>query len=242
MTKFNFSRELARKVAAQKKLLAQKNRPQADSNGIYQRYQHPVITPAHVPLDWRYDLNPQTNPFLQERLGINATFNSGTIWWDNKYCLVVRVEGLDRKSFFALAESCSGIDGFTFRGEPLVIPPTADPETNVYDMRLTQHADGHVYGLFCAERKDPQAPLGDTSSATAACGIVRTRDLVHWERLPDLVSLSPQQRNVVLHPEFIDGQYALYTRPQDSFIEAGKGGGIGWAFTKSMEQARIGAE
>jgi 4-O-beta-D-mannosyl-D-glucose phosphorylase len=241
MPRFNFAQALARKSAAQQKLLKARNKPQADSNGIYQRYVNPVVTPAHVPLGWRYDLNPKTNPFLEERLGINATFNSGAIWFNNRYVLVVRVEGNDRKSFFALAESKSPIDGFEFVGEPLAIPQTADPDTNVYDMRLTEHQDGYIYGVFCAERKDPKAAPGDTSSATAAAGIVRTKDLIHWDRLPDLVS-DAQQRNVLLHPEFVNGKYALYTRPADGFVESGSRQGIGFALVDAIDNARISNE
>ena len=212
------------------------------TNGVFERFRHPVLTAEHTPLAWRYDLDPETNPWLLERLGINAVFNAGAIEQDGKSLLVCRVEGVDRKSFFAIAESSSGIDGFRFRDYPILLPETWDPDVNVYDMRLTRHEDGFVYGLFCTERKDPASPPGDSSSAIAQCGIVRTRDLVSWERLPDLVSDSPQQRNVVLHPEFIDGQYGLYTRPQDGFIEAGQGGGIAWALCETMERAVIHAE
>ena len=211
-------------------------------SGVYDRYLHPVITAEHTPLFWRYDLNPQSNPYLMERLGINVAFNPGAFEYNGKICLVVRVEGNDRKSFFAIAESATGVDGFKFWDYPITMPETADPDINVYDMRVVTHADGWIYGLFCTERKDAAALPGDTSSAVAQCGIARTRDLKNWERLPDLKSESAQQRNVVLHPEFIDGKYALYTRPQDSFIEAGKGGGIGWALTGSMENAVIGEE
>jgi 4-O-beta-D-mannosyl-D-glucose phosphorylase len=241
---FNFQRTLAAKTAAHRKLVARKNRPLpiAQQNGIFERYRHPVITADHVPLFWRYDLNPITNPFLLERLGINVAFNAGAIFLNNKYHLVVRTEGLDRKSFFAIAESNSPTEGFQFQGRPILLNEVGDPTTNVYDMRLTAHADGWIYGLFCAERQDPAAGPGDTSSALAACGIARTRDLLTWERLPDLQSRSPQQRNVVLHPEFIRGKYALYTRPQDSFIEAGTGGGIGFALADSMDNAAIGRE
>lgn len=242
MAKFNFEKALAQKAAAHKKLIARKNKPRSDSNGIFDRYLFPVVTAEHAPLFWRYDLNPKTNPFLMERLGINVAFNPGALFHNGKYCLVVRTEGWDRKSFFAIAESKSPTEGFKYRDRPIVLNEVDAPTTNVYDMRLTAHQDGYIYGLFCAERKDPAAPAGDTSSAIAACGIVRTKDLESWERLPDLVSISPQQRNVVLHPEFIRGKYALYTRPQDSFIEAGKGGGIGFALSSSMENASIGEE
>lgn len=222
------------------------NRPNAVDpswdNGVFKRYINPVVTAAHVPLSWRFDLDPATNPFMMERQGINAAFNAGAIEWNGKILVACRVEGYDRKSFFAIAESANGIDGFRFWDYPIDLPETDHPGTNVYDMRLTRHADGWIYGLFCVERKDPAAPSYDTSSAEAQCGIVRTKDLKKWERLPDLKSQSSQQRNVVLHPEFINGKYALYTRPQDSFIEAGKGGGIGWALCDSMENAVIGDE
>jgi len=209
------------------------------NNGWFTRYKNPVITAAHTPIYWRYDLNPQANPLLLERQGVNAAFNPGAIELDGKICLVVRVEGYDRKSFFAVAESENGIDHFRFREYPVALPQTEVPDVNVYDMRLTRHEDGWIYGLFCTERKDPDAPAHDTSSAIAACGIVRTKDLDNWERLPDLISESPQQRNVVLHPEFIDGKYGLYTRPQDGFIDTGKGGGIGWALADSLENPLI---
>lgn len=211
-------------------------------NGIYHRYVNPVITAAHAPVFWRYDLDPETNPYLMERFGINAAFNAGAMKWNGKYILAVRTEGLDRKSFFAIAESPNGVDNFKFWDYPINLPETGDPDTNVYDMRLTQHEDGWIYGLFCTERRDPEAPLHDQSMAIAACGIARTLDLVKWERLPDLKTSSPQQRNVVLHPEFVDGKYALYTRPQDSFINAGTGGGIGFGLTDSMENAVINEE
>jgi 4-O-beta-D-mannosyl-D-glucose phosphorylase len=222
--------------------LERRNRRRKDGNGVFDRWENPVLTAAHTPLFWRYDLDPRRNPFLQERLGINAVFNVGAIEWQEKVCLMARVEGQDRKSFFAVAESETGVDGFRFRDRPVVIPETDEPDTNVYDMRLTAHEDGWVYGIFCTERRDPQAPAGDTSAAVAQAGIARTRDLVRWERLPDLKSQSAQQRNVVLHPEFVNGKYALYTRPQDSFIEAGKGGGIGFALCDSLERADIGEE
>ena len=211
-------------------------------NGIFDRYRRPVVTAEHVPLDWRYDLNPATNPFLLERLGINAVFNPGAIEIDGKILLVCRVEGYDRKSFFAVAESESGVDGFRFWPEPIHLGQTEQPDTNVYDMRLVRHEDGWIYGLFCTERKDPNAPASDTSSAVAQCGLVRTRDMRSWERLPDLKTRSSQQRNVVLHPEFIGNRYALYTRPQDGFIDTGSGGGIAWALCDSMEHAEIGEE
>ncbi len=208
-----------------------------EGNGIYERYVNPVITAESVPPTWRYDYNPATNPFFMERIGVNATLNSGAIKWNGKYMLMVRVEGMDRKSYFALAESPNGIDNFRFVGRPITMPETDEPGTNVYDMRLTRHEDGWIYGLFCVERHDDSRP-GDLSAATAACGIARTHDLVNWERLPDLKSRS-QQRNVVLHPEFYDGKYALYTRPQDGFIDTGSGGGIGWALVDDMTHAVV---
>ncbi len=225
-------------LAAHAAFIAQRNEPRTDGNGIYTRWKNPVVTAAHAPVFWRYDLDESRNPHLMERLGINATFNSGAMLLDGRYLLVVRVEGNDRKSFFAIAESANGVDGFRFWDYPIELPETDDPDTNVYDMRLTQHADGWIYGLFCTERKDLKQP-NDTSAAVANCGIARTRDLKNWERLPDLISYSGQQRNVVLHPEFVDGQYALYTRPQDGFINVGSGGGIGWGLTKSMERAEV---
>lgn len=206
-------------------------------NGVFCRWQNPVITAEMVPPFWKYDYNEKTNPYFMERIGVNATLNSGAIKWNGKYVLMVRVEGNDRKSFFALAESPNGVDHFRFLDHPVTIPETDDPATNVYDMRLTRHEDGWIYGLFCVERHDDSKP-GDLSAATAACGIVRSKDLVNWERLPDLKSKS-QQRNVVLHPEFYNGKYALYTRPQDGFIDAGSGGGIGWALVDDMTNAVV---
>jgi 4-O-beta-D-mannosyl-D-glucose phosphorylase len=222
-------------------LINRKNIKIEPGNGIYSRYAYPVLTGAHAPLFWRYDLNPETNPFLMERIGIHAAFNAGAMKFQGKYLLVARVEGNDRKSFFAIAESPNGIDQFKFRDYPITLPQVKDQETNVYDMRLTPHEDGWIYGIFCAERRDPAAAPGDLSSAVASAGIVRTKDLKTWERLPDLKSAS-QQRNVVLHPEFVQGKYALYTRPQDSFIEAGKGGGIGWALIDDITHAETGEE
>ena len=218
-------------------LLARPNKP-VDGNGVYERYQNPILTGEHAPLFWRYDLDEKTNPYLMERFGVHATLNSGAIKWNGKYVLVVRVEGADRKSFFAVAESPNGVDNFRFWDHPITMPEWGEPATNVYDMRLTAHEDGWIYGIFCVERKDPAAAPGDLSSAVAAAGIARTKDLVNWERLPDLQSKS-QQRNVVLHPEFVQGKYALYTRPQDGFIDAGNGGGIGWALVDSMEHAVV---
>ncbi len=220
-------------------LINLKNGPLADTNGVYQRFKNPVLTAAHTPYFWRYDLNPETNPFLLERIGINAVFNAGAIKFQGKYILMARVEGADRKSFFAIAESPNGIDKFRFRDYPVVVPETDNPDTNIYDMRLVAHEDGWIYGIFCTERRDPTAHIYDQSAAIAQCGIIRSKDLDSWERLADLKTTSPQQRNVVLHPEFVNGKYAFYTRPQDSFINAGKGGGIGFGLTDSIENAVI---
>ncbi|MDX9847917.1 MAG: glycosidase [Tenuifilaceae bacterium] len=223
-----FSQRLHQIVKDYERLIATKNVRIEKSNGVFNRFENPVLTKDHTPYFWRYDINPATNPLMLERIGINAVFNSGAIKFNNRYFLVARVEGVDRKSFFALAESDNGVDNFRFHDYPISLPENQNPDINVYDMRLTQHEDGWIYGFFCTERKDPNAPKGDLSSAIAATGIVRTHDLSTWERLPDLKAKS-QQRNVVLHPEFVKGKYALYTRPQDSFIEAGSGSGIGWA-------------
>lgn len=240
-----FNERLLRLRREHEALLSRGNAPASAEgsagNGIYERWKYPVLTRDHAPLEWRYDLDPGRNPFLMERIGINGTFNAGALLWQGRYLLVVRVEGKDRKSFFAIAESPSGVDNFRFWQRPLSLPETADPDTNVYDMRLTRHEDGHIYGLFCSERKDPSRP-GDPTAAVACCGIARTDDLLHWERLPDLVTASDQQRNVVLHPEFVGGRYALYTRPQDGFIEVGGAGGICWGLTDSMEAADISRE
>lgn len=222
-------------------LITRKNTPVAKGNGIYTTYEHPILTAEHAPVFWRYDLNEKTNPHLMERQGVNATFNAGALYWQGKYILAVRVEGVDRKSFFAIAESPNGIDNFRFWDYPITLPETDRPDTNVYDMRLTQHQDGYIYGLFCTERKDETRP-DDTSAAEAQCGIARTKDLIHWERLPDLVTYSGQQRNVVLHPEFIDGKYGLFTRPQDGFISVGGGGGIGWGLVDDMTRAEVKSE
>lgn len=219
-------------------LINQSNEKIMTGNGIYHRWKYPVITALHTPLFWRYDLDEETNPFFMERLGINATFNAGAILLDGKYLLVVRVEGHDRKSFFAVAESPNGVDQFRFWDYPVVLPQTEKPDVNVYDMRLVAHEDGWIYGLFCTERKDQSMPL-DTSAAEAQCGIARTRDLKKWDRLPDLITYSGQQRNVVLHPEFVNGKYALYTRPQDGFISVGTGGGIGWGLCEDMTRAEV---
>jgi 4-O-beta-D-mannosyl-D-glucose phosphorylase len=238
----SFEDRLALLEAEHRALVEKPNAPVFPGNGIFVRYKNPVVTAAHTPLFWRYDLNKATNPFLMERMGINAAFNSGAIKMNGKYCLVVRVEGADRKSFFAVAESPNGVDNFTFSDYPIELPQTDNPDVNVYDMRLTRHEDGWIYGIFCSERKDPSAPRGDTSSATAAAGIVKTKDLKTWIRLPDLDTKSPQQRNVVLHPEFVNGKYMLYTRPQDGFIETGSGGGICVGFSDTMEKAHVSEE
>ncbi len=224
------------------RLVARRNEPEGVMGAVLQRWKNPVLTAAHTPVFWRYDLDREVNPYLLERLGVNSVFNPGAIFLDGKFILVARVEGVDRKSFFAVAESESGVDNFRFRDLPVVMPETDDRDVNVYDMRLTRHEDGHVYGLFCTERRDRSASPGDTSAAVAQCGIARTHDLVTWERLPDLKTRSPQQRNVVLHPEFVDGKYAFYTRPQDGFIQAGSGGGIGWGLSDTIERAEIAEE
>ncbi|MDD3969373.1 MAG: glycosidase [Proteiniphilum sp.] len=234
----SYKQQIKELIGKQEQLLTRKNEPLPGGNGWYRRYRHPVLTAAHTPLHWRYDLDPRTNPLLMERIGMNATMNAGAIKWNGRYLLMVRVEGVDRKSFFAIAESPNGIDNFRFRDYPVEIPETKDPVTNMYDMRLTAHEDGWVYGIFCAERFDETAAPGDLSKAKAAAGIVRTKDLVTWERLPDLVSAS-QQRNVVLHPEFVEGRYALYTRPQDGFIDAGNGQGIGWVLVEDITRAAV---
>jgi 4-O-beta-D-mannosyl-D-glucose phosphorylase len=235
-----FARRVRAVARAHAKLLARANRPDPRwDNGWFTRYEHPVLTAAHAPIEWRYDLNPATNPRFLERLGINAVFNSGAIEHNGRVCILARIEGFDRKSFFGLAESRDGIRNFRFRGAPIAIPETDHPADNMYDMRLTRHEDGWIYGVFCVERKDPAARPGDLSSAVAQCGIVRTKDLDTWERLPDIRTSSPQQRNVVLHPEFVDGRYAFYTRPQDGFIDAGRGGGLGWGLAKDITDAVI---
>ncbi len=242
MTNWNlltYDQKILKLEAEQEELLKKKNLPLGDYNGIYLRYAQPVLTAAHVPLEWRFDIDPTTNPFLQERLGINAVFNPGAILFNGKICLVARVEGYDRKSFFAIAESDNGIDNFRFWDEPILLPQTEEPDANVYDMRLTAHEDGYIYGVFCTERKDTNARQGDFSAAIAQAGIVRTKNLKDWERLPDLKTPSSQQRNCVLHPEFVSGQYAFYTRPMDGFIDTGSGGGIGWGLVKDMNTPTI---
>jgi 4-O-beta-D-mannosyl-D-glucose phosphorylase len=239
MTRNAFNDRMARISQEHEALLSRENEALYSTNGIFTRYQYPILTREHFPMEWRYDFNPETNPLFMERISFNAAFNAGAIKWNDKYLLAVRCESNDRKSFFAMAESPSGVDQFRFWERPITLPETDDPDTNVYDMRLTTHEDGYIYGLFCAERKDPAAPAGDTSSAVAAAGIARTRDLVNWERLPDLISHGGQQRNVVLHPEFIQGKYAFYTRPQDGFIDTGSGGGIAFGLSDSMEGAEV---
>ena len=218
-------------------LLQRKNQVVEGGNGIYEKYVYPILTAEHTPLEWKYDFNEKDNPFLMQRIMMNAVLNAGAIKLDGRYLLVCRVEGADRKSFFAVAESPNGIDQWRFWEEPITMPDTEDPATNIYDMRVTQHEDGWIYGVFCAERHDPSQP-GNLSAATATAGIARTKDLKTWERLPDLKTKS-QQRNVVLHPEFVDGKYALYTRPQDGFIDTGSGGGIGWALVDDMTHAEV---
>ncbi len=234
-----FKTRLTALIQEKEKVLSRANSILQPGNGIFERYHHPILTSDHAPLHWEYDLNPDDNPHLMKRFPINATFNAGAIKWKGKYVLVVRVEGADRKSFFAVAESSNGIDGFRFWDRPISMPETADPDGNVYDMRLILHEDGWIYGIFCTERKDPHAKKGDESSAVAQAGIARTKDLITWERLPDLKSPSAQQRNVVLHPEFVQGKYFIYTRPQDGFIEAGTGGGIGYGYSDSMAPAVV---
>ena len=223
------------------KLIAKKNQKSDFYNGIYDRYTDPVLTREHIPVEWKYDVNPETNPYFMERLGVNAVFNSGAIELNGKYYLIARVEGNDRKSFFGIAESDSPVDGFRFWDYPVLLDDICPEETNVYDMRLTKHEDGYIYGVFCSESKDTS--VSDLSAAVAAAGIVRTKDLKTWERLPNLVTLnSPQQRNVVLHPEFVNGKYAFYTRPMDDFIETGSGGGIGFGLCDDITHAVIDEE
>jgi len=227
-------------IAQNNALVTRPNETREDLyDGVFTRYRYPVLTGQHAPVYWRFDLNPATNPYLIQRLGVNAAMNSGAIYLNDRFYLVPRMEGQDRKSFFALCESPNGIDNFRFHDRPIVFEDSDDPGTNLYDMRLVPHEDGWIYGIFCVERRPKDAPAHDQSVAEAQCGIVRTKDLRSWERLPDFRSPSPQQRNVVLHPEFVDGKYAWYTRPQDGFIDAGSGGGIGWALSESISPAVV---
>jgi 4-O-beta-D-mannosyl-D-glucose phosphorylase len=242
MNQREFDERRGRLFRDYEELVTRPNEPVEESNGVIQRWKYPVLTGDHAPPFWRYDFDPATNPHLMERIGVHSAFNPGAIEFTGKFFLMARVEGADRKSFFGLAESSTGVDGFRFRDRPIVMPETSDPDVNVYDMRFIRHEDGHIYGLFCTERADPDALPGDLSAAVAQCGIARSSDLVTWQRLADLRTRSPQQRNVVLHPEFIDGKYAFYTRPQDGFIEAGSGGGIGWGLSESIEEAVIDEE
>lgn len=237
-----FKSKLDQLLAAYEALIHRHNPVVHGGNGLLDRFQNPVLTAEHAPVFWRYDLDHRTNPHLMERLGINSAFNPGAIELDGTIYLIARVEGVDRKSFFAVAESKSGTEGFRFWDYPVVLPETSNPDVNVYDMRLVAHEDGWIYGLSYTERKDPKAPRGDLSRAVAQCGIARTKDLKAWDRLDDLKTSSPQQRNVVLHPEFVGGKYDFYTRPQDGFIEAGWGGGIGWGLADSIEHAELGSE
>lgn len=236
-----FEQRLAQIKSEYTSLLAKKNHPVSTNNGVFSRYEHPVVTAAHIPYFWRYDLDKQTNPLLAERFGINATFNAGAMKFNGKYILMLRVEGNDRKSFFAIAESPNGVDNFRFWDFP-VLMPGSEKDVNIYDPRLVAHEDGWIYTIFCTEHRDEQAPEKDQSSAIAQCGIARTKDLINWERLDDLKTQSPQQRNVVLHPEFVNGKYAFYTRPQDNFINPGSGGGIGFGLAVDIEHAVINEE
>ena len=242
MTRKEFNASVKILFDEHEKLLVRKNEIVGKNNGIFYRYKYPVVTAEHTPVFWRYDLNYDSNPYLMERLGVNGTCNAGAIEFEGKILLGVRVEGNDRKSFLAIAESPNGIDNFKFWDYPITMPETESPDTNVYDIRFIKHEDGWIYGLFCTERKDPNAPTSNTSAANAQCGIARTKDFVKWERLQDLKTKSPQQRNVVLHPEFVNGKYAFYTRPQDGFIDTGTGGGIGWGLSDSIENAVIDEE
>jgi 4-O-beta-D-mannosyl-D-glucose phosphorylase len=242
MKQTEFKKRVRELFDRHEKLIKRKNIMLNAGNGIFNRYSYPVLTAEHTPIFWRYDLDQTANPHLMERMSINSTFNAGAIELNEKILLLARVEGVDRKSFLAVAESANGVDNFRFWDYPVLMPETEDPDINVYDIRAVAHEDGWIYGLFCTERKDPQAPSWDTSSALAQCGLARTKDLRNWERLPDLKTKSPQQRNVVLHPEFVNGKYAFYTRPQDEFIQAGKGGGIGWGFADSIVSAVIDEE
>ena len=240
--KNEFNYRLSQLEAMHELLLAKSNEMDCAGNGLYNRYKNSVLTADHIPLNWRYDFNEKDNPYLIQRVGINAVLNAGAIKWKDKYLLMARVEGYDRKSFFAIAESLNGIDNFRFWDYPVNMPETAQPDVNIYDIRLVEHEDGWVYGLFCTERRAQGVPETDQSSAVAQCGIARTKDMLNWERLADLVTPSPQQRNVVLHPEFVNGKYAFYTRPQDGFIDAGRGGGIGFGLADNIENAVISEE
>jgi 4-O-beta-D-mannosyl-D-glucose phosphorylase len=242
MTQSEFKKRSQQLFRDHEKLITRRNSKVATTNGIFDRYKYPVLTAEHTPLAWRYDFDFKSNPYLQERMAINSVFNAGALEHNGRIAVIARVEGADRKSFLAVAESPNGIDNFRFWDYPILLPQTNTADVNVYDIRVVKHEDGWIYGLFCTERKDPSAPAWDTSAAVAQCGIVRTKDLKNWERLPDLKTKSPQQRNVVLHPEFVKGKYALYTRPQDEFIQAGKGGGIGWGLSDSMEHAVVDEE
>jgi 4-O-beta-D-mannosyl-D-glucose phosphorylase len=242
MTEAEYRKKAGELFRQHERLITRKNAQAKGGNGVYNRYVNPVLTAEHTPLFWRYDFDFKTNPHLMERMGINATFNAGAMEFDGRIVVLARVEGVDRKSFLAVAESPNGIDNFRFWDYPILMPETDDPDINVYDIRVVRHEDGWIYGLFCTERKDPKAPACDTSSAVAQCGLARTRDLKKWERLPDVKSKSPQQRNLALHPEFVNGKYAFYTRPQDEFIQAGKGGGIGWGLVSSIENPIIDEE
>jgi len=240
MNREDFDRKVREKFEVYNSLIARPNIPVEPGNGIYTRYKYPAVTRDHVPPFWLYDLDYKKNPDLLLRLGINTTFNAGAIKLNGRYYMLVRTEGFDVKSFFSVIESPNGIDGWRFWDRPLLMPVTDDPEMNVYDIRLTQHQDGWIYGLFCSERKDTSKPH-DSSAALASCGIARTKDLLSWERLPDLQSSAAQQRNCVLHPEFVDGRYMIYTRPQSGFIDTGDSG-ISVGFTETMEQAGLGKE
>ncbi|HUM04411.1 MAG TPA: glycosidase [Terriglobales bacterium] len=242
MNSTEYKRKVQNLFRQHARLITRKNLKVKTGNGVFDRYVNPVLTAEHTPLFWRYDFDSKSNPHLMERMSMNSTFNAGAMEYEGKFLVFARVEGVDRKSFLAVAESPNGVDNFRFWDYPILMPETSEPDTNVYDIRVVRHEDRWIYGLFCAERKDPKAPSWDTSSAVAQCGIARTKDLKQWERLPDLKTKSPQQRNVVLHPEFVDGKYALYTRPQDEFIQAGKGGGIGWGLCSTMVGANIDEE
>jgi 4-O-beta-D-mannosyl-D-glucose phosphorylase len=235
-----YKEKLKKIIQSYNNTISRRNRKTDFYNGLFDRWENPVLTRDHIPYFWKYNLNKEENPNLIETLGVNAVFNAGAILLDEKYYLVARVEGNDRKSFFAVAESDNGVDGFKFWDYPVLLPDTEKDEVNVYDMRLTKHEDGWIYGVFCSESKDTS--VSDLSAAKAAAGIVRTKDLKEWERLPNLKTKSPQQRNVVLHPEFVNGKYAIYTRPQDGFIETGSGGGIGFALCDDIENPEIGHE